>query len=213
MCFICCTHLRSDCPAGRRNPSRKTKRKPLRLTKTASKPSSGLSRRTRPSLRRPQAVGATHLQLQVAAAAATARLPRRGDLRRCKGRGCVHHALLCAHGSEDDHQLAAKVARLANKSHKDRVNEFNSKLEALSEHHDIPKVCIIARRLLYSELNMSIRSAQAKTRFRIICRTFISVLQLGLLLQCHLRLVLPPVLLHYRARQSALNATRTRRSR
>ncbi|KAI0734998.1 hypothetical protein C8Q76DRAFT_710591 [Earliella scabrosa] len=37
-------------------------------------------------------------------------------------------------------RLAAKVARLANKSHKDRVNEFNSKLEALSEHHDIPKV-------------------------------------------------------------------------
>ncbi|KAI0673315.1 DUF1754-domain-containing protein [Trametes maxima] len=37
-------------------------------------------------------------------------------------------------------RLADKVARLANKSHKDRVNEFNSKLEALSEHHDIPKV-------------------------------------------------------------------------
>ncbi|KAI0082083.1 DUF1754-domain-containing protein [Panus rudis PR-1116 ss-1] len=37
-------------------------------------------------------------------------------------------------------RLAAKVARLANKSHKDRVAEFNAKLEALSEHHDIPKV-------------------------------------------------------------------------
>lgn len=37
-------------------------------------------------------------------------------------------------------QLAAKVAKLANKTHKDRVHEFNSKLEALSEHHDIPKV-------------------------------------------------------------------------
>ncbi|KAI0361427.1 DUF1754-domain-containing protein [Trametes cingulata] len=37
-------------------------------------------------------------------------------------------------------RLAEKVARLANKSHKDRVNEFNAKLEALSEHHDIPKV-------------------------------------------------------------------------
>ncbi|KAI0778362.1 hypothetical protein BD413DRAFT_508652 [Trametes elegans] len=37
-------------------------------------------------------------------------------------------------------RLAEKVARLANKTHKDRVNEFNSKLEALSEHHDIPKV-------------------------------------------------------------------------
>ncbi|GBE77730.1 hypothetical protein BKA93DRAFT_757808 [Sparassis latifolia] len=37
-------------------------------------------------------------------------------------------------------RLAAKVAKLANKTHKDRVNEFNNKLEALSEHHDIPKV-------------------------------------------------------------------------
>ncbi|OBZ79454.1 hypothetical protein A0H81_01205 [Grifola frondosa] len=36
-------------------------------------------------------------------------------------------------------RLAAKVAKLADKSHKDRVNEFNTKLEALSEHHDIPK--------------------------------------------------------------------------
>ncbi|KAI1789827.1 hypothetical protein LXA43DRAFT_1019761 [Ganoderma leucocontextum] len=37
-------------------------------------------------------------------------------------------------------RLAEKVARLASKSHKDRVSEFNAKLEALSEHHDIPKV-------------------------------------------------------------------------
>ncbi|KIP05347.1 hypothetical protein PHLGIDRAFT_92341 [Phlebiopsis gigantea 11061_1 CR5-6] len=37
-------------------------------------------------------------------------------------------------------RLADKVAKLANKTHKDRVSEFNNKLEALSEHHDIPKV-------------------------------------------------------------------------
>ncbi|KZT75021.1 DUF1754-domain-containing protein [Daedalea quercina L-15889] len=37
-------------------------------------------------------------------------------------------------------RLAEKVAKLAHKTHKDRVHEFNSKLEALSEHHDIPKV-------------------------------------------------------------------------
>jgi hypothetical protein len=37
-------------------------------------------------------------------------------------------------------QLADKVAKLAHKTHKDRVSEFNAKLEALSEHHDIPKV-------------------------------------------------------------------------
>ncbi|KDQ20328.1 hypothetical protein BOTBODRAFT_62631 [Botryobasidium botryosum FD-172 SS1] len=35
---------------------------------------------------------------------------------------------------------AERVARLAAQTHKDRVHEFNSKLEALSEHHDIPKV-------------------------------------------------------------------------
>ena len=29
---------------------------------------------------------------------------------------------------------------MASKTHKDRVSEFNNKLEALSEHHDIPKV-------------------------------------------------------------------------
>lgn len=37
-------------------------------------------------------------------------------------------------------KMAARVAKLASKTHKDRVSEFNSKLEALSEHHDIPKV-------------------------------------------------------------------------
>ncbi|KAH9932405.1 DUF1754-domain-containing protein [Amylocystis lapponica] len=37
-------------------------------------------------------------------------------------------------------RLASKVAKLANTTHKDRVNDFNTKLELLSEHHDIPKV-------------------------------------------------------------------------
>lgn len=37
-------------------------------------------------------------------------------------------------------QLEQRVAKLANKTHKDRVNEFNAHLESLSEHHDIPKV-------------------------------------------------------------------------
>ncbi|KAI6047939.1 DUF1754-domain-containing protein [Pisolithus marmoratus] len=37
-------------------------------------------------------------------------------------------------------RLLAKVAKHARKTHKDRVNELNTKLEALSEHHDIPKV-------------------------------------------------------------------------
>ncbi|PBK76778.1 DUF1754-domain-containing protein [Armillaria solidipes] len=37
-------------------------------------------------------------------------------------------------------RLAKRVSKLANKTHKDRVSEFNSHLESLSEHHDIPKV-------------------------------------------------------------------------
>ncbi|KAI0031401.1 hypothetical protein K488DRAFT_86835 [Vararia minispora EC-137] len=37
-------------------------------------------------------------------------------------------------------RLSDKIKREAGKTHKDRVHEFNQKLEALSEHHDIPKV-------------------------------------------------------------------------
>ena len=57
-------------------------------------------------------------------------------------------------------KLAEKVAKLANTTHKDRVNEFNSKLEALSEHHDIPKVCpctLLLRALLHACYNRSDR--------------------------------------------------------
>ncbi|KAF7303176.1 hypothetical protein MKEN_01281300 [Mycena kentingensis (nom. inval.)] len=37
-------------------------------------------------------------------------------------------------------RLEQRVAKVAAKSHKDRVSEFNAHLESLSEHHDIPKV-------------------------------------------------------------------------
>lgn len=37
-------------------------------------------------------------------------------------------------------RLLEKVQKMASKTHKDRVAEFNAKLESLSEHHDIPKV-------------------------------------------------------------------------
>ncbi|GAA5854618.1 hypothetical protein JCM8547_004911 [Rhodosporidiobolus lusitaniae] len=37
-------------------------------------------------------------------------------------------------------RLLDKAAKAAVKSHKDRVAEFNEKLENLSEHYDIPKV-------------------------------------------------------------------------
>jgi protein FAM32A len=37
-------------------------------------------------------------------------------------------------------RLAERVEKLAHKTHKERVQEFNAHLETLSEHHDIPKV-------------------------------------------------------------------------
>lgn len=42
-------------------------------------------------------------------------------------------------------QLEQRINKLAHKTHKDRVNEFNAHLESLSEHHDIPKVCSLLR--------------------------------------------------------------------
>jgi len=52
----------------------------------------------------------------------------------------VSHLLLRGTALYSCFQMAQRVAKLAGKTHKDRVNEFNAKLEALSEHHDIPKV-------------------------------------------------------------------------
>lgn len=41
------------------------------------------------------------------------------------------------------YQLNERVKKLATTTHKDRVHEFNAKLETLSEHHDIPKVGLL----------------------------------------------------------------------
>lgn len=60
---------------------------------------------------------------------------------------CLPGRIFLKHG-----QLAKRVAKLAGKTHKDRVSEFNAHLETLSEHHDIPKVCSLA--ILQSLLTM-----------------------------------------------------------
>ncbi|KAF4623341.1 hypothetical protein D9613_002222 [Agrocybe pediades] len=39
-------------------------------------------------------------------------------------------------------RLEQRIKKLAHKTHKDRVNEFNAHLESLSEHHDIPKASL-----------------------------------------------------------------------
>jgi len=68
----------------------------------------------------------------------------RNASRRFSGNGCGCSSCFPSHviftyGA----QLADKVKKLAGKTHKDRVHEFNTKLETLSEHHDIPKVNIM----------------------------------------------------------------------
>ncbi|KAI8815180.1 hypothetical protein BJ742DRAFT_782649 [Cladochytrium replicatum] len=35
---------------------------------------------------------------------------------------------------------AEMIAKIASKSHKERVAEYNEKLEQMSEHHDLPKI-------------------------------------------------------------------------
>lgn len=60
---------------------------------------------------------------------------------RSSGNGCGCSSCFLSHGIFTyGAQLADKVKKLAGKTHKDRVHELNSKLESLSEHHDIPKV-------------------------------------------------------------------------
>lgn len=51
-------------------------------------------------------------------------------------------------------QLLDKVSKMASKTHKDRVQEFNSKLESLSEHHDIPKVSLPLLSFVFTGLTL-----------------------------------------------------------
>lgn len=90
-----------------------------------------------------------------------ARRKRSGASRKCNGNGCV---VLNDFGRRiaQIFKLARRVAKLAGKTHKDRVNEFNSHLESLSEHHDIPKVCIVFPRVLCLLRDYALRLDQDK---------------------------------------------------
>ncbi|QRV83318.1 FAM32A protein [Ceratobasidium sp. AG-Ba] len=59
-----------------------------------------------------------------------------------------------------------RVAKLASQTHKDRVHDFNSKLEALSEHHDIPKASIFIMNV-YINTHIKIRSDPDKACFAL----------------------------------------------
>ena len=61
--------------------------------------------------------------------------------------------------------MAEKIKREAGKTHKDRVHEFNAKLESLSEHHDIPKVRSFDLLCSKRMLTLSFRSGQDNTHF------------------------------------------------
>jgi hypothetical protein len=95
------------------------------------------------SLPRPHHLGAAGILRPSLVLVMSERLLPRNASRRSSGNGCADlswvPALLVF---TRDTQLADKVKKLAGKTHKDRVHEFNSKLESLSEHHDIPKVNI-----------------------------------------------------------------------
>ncbi|TEB38894.1 DUF1754-domain-containing protein [Coprinellus micaceus] len=54
-------------------------------------------------------------------------------------------------------RLEQRVHKLAKKTHKDRVADFNNHLETLSEHHDIPKVSKHPTALLQPNLTASFR--------------------------------------------------------
>lgn len=40
-------------------------------------------------------------------------------------------------------QREDKARKTAHQTHKDRLNDYNSKLERLSEHHDMPRVSLL----------------------------------------------------------------------
>ena len=92
-------------------------------------------------LLKPRHLGATEVLLPSLVLVMSARQLLRNASSRSSGNGCGCSSCFPSHviftyGA----QLADKVKKLAGKTHKDRVHEFNSKLESLSEHHDIPKV-------------------------------------------------------------------------
>jgi hypothetical protein len=92
---------------------------------------------------KPRRLGATEVLLPSLVLVMSERRLLRNASRRSNGNGCSRSSCfpshtIFTHGA----QLADKVKKLARKTHKDRVHEFNTKLESLSEHHDIPKVNI-----------------------------------------------------------------------
>ena len=59
---------------------------------------------------------------------------------RMRCRVCVSNTYTSLSFSVQAAREKETIERLASKTHKDKVNEFNEKLANLTEHHDIPKV-------------------------------------------------------------------------
>lgn len=78
---------------------------------------------------------------------------------------------------------------MANKTHKDRVNDFNTKLEALSEHHDIPKVRItrVGANFSFADSHPSGRTWITPLRTRsclFLCVLYVKYVSMNILSRC-----------------------------
>ncbi|KAF8323037.1 hypothetical protein DL93DRAFT_2050132, partial [Clavulina sp. PMI_390] len=69
-------------------------------------------------------------------------------------------------------RMQKRVAQLAKQTHKDRVHEFNEKLESLSEHHDIPKASRDIAAFIARLIIVLYRLDQDNTR--VCCSAFVS---------------------------------------
>lgn len=105
------------------------------------------------------------------------RLRQRNGSRRCRERGSVvsHSSFFTYLNLPSLLQLEQRVAKLAKKTHKDRVADFNKHLESLSEHHDIPKVRTVAGSSFYSRL-LTLSSSHRSVRAKISLRFFLDLL-------------------------------------
>lgn len=125
-----------------------------------------------------QEVDAIPLPSLVAATVVPRRRKQRDVLKRSRRSGYVIPFLQSFKITQSPIKLAQRVAKLAGKTHKDRVNEFNAKLEALSEHHDIPKVN--TRVNVYQQAFTNLNAGWTGLR----CRSILSIHCISVLHQC-----------------------------
>jgi len=134
-CYLAWLRLHSERCIERRSSSRR-----VRIVALKTKLGTSLQ-----VLRRRPVVGVAEALPQFLAAVLIEKLQQRSGSRKCNDKEYVILSTCTSLTRTFPNlmvisQLAERVKKMATKTHKDRVHEFNSKLESLSEHHDIPKV-------------------------------------------------------------------------